>query len=105
MINYNVIIKKLNHGPKKYIAEIHYLDKIKKVTFGAKGYKDYTKYPSSVRDKHKKAYIARHKDNENWLNPLSAGFYARYILWNKPTIDKSIRNLNRRFINISVKLE
>ena len=31
------------------------------------------------------------------------GFYAKNILWNKPTITESIKDTNKRFKNISIK--
>ena len=50
----------------------------------------------------KNIYLDRHSKNENWNNPLTAGFYARHILWNEPTITESIRDTNRRFLNLHI---
>ncbi len=47
--------------------------------------------------KKKNAYIARHKVNENWNDPTSAGALARYILWNKKTLTDSIADFKQRF--------
>jgi hypothetical protein len=47
--------------------------------------------------KKKDAYIARHKVNENWNEPTSAGALARFILWNKKTLNESISDFKRRF--------
>ena len=52
----------------------------KHVDFGASGYDDYILSGNDVK---KKAYIARHRVNENWNDPYSAGTLSRYILWNK----------------------
>ena len=62
--------------------------------FGQKGAGDFTK----SGDEEKKAnYIARHRVNENWNDPKSAGALARFILWNKPTLSASIRDFKERF--------
>ena len=61
----------------------------------------------------KKSYIARHKPNQNWKDHTTAGFYAKNILWNKPTIEASIRDANarvlrvtnRKFPNLNIKLK
>ena len=55
---------------------------------------DYTKHRDPVR---KRRYIARHRVNENWDDPLTAGALSRYILWNKPTIRASAADYRRRF--------
>ena len=72
---------------KKY--EVHIGDKI--IHFGATGYEDFTTHKDPVR---KASYLARHR-NENWDDPETAGFWARWILWNKKTIGASIRDLRR----------
>ena len=77
------------------------IDDKKTVHFGAAGMSDYTKHKDKER---KERYLARHKNNEQWNNTLTAGFYATNILWNKPTITESIRDTNRRFKNINIKL-
>ena len=68
----------------------------KKVYFGASGYSDYTKHKDPKR---KDNYIKRHKKRENWsksgLN--TAGFWSRWLLWNKPTIEESLAFIADRF--------
>jgi len=66
----------------------------KTIHFGAKGMSDYTKHGDEER---KKRYLARHKANENWGNPKTAGSLSRYILWNKPTIQGSIKDFKNKF--------
>ena len=70
---------------------------VKRFIFGALGYMDYIqyyqKYGKEVADKKKKAYIARHKVNEKWNNKNTSGYYARWVLWNKPTIQESLRSI------------
>ncbi len=66
----------------------------KVVHFGQKGSSTYLDH--NDEDK-KKAYIARHKPNENWNNPLTAGSLALNILWNKKTLSASIADFKKRF--------
>jgi len=34
---------------------------------------------------------------QDWNDPLTKGFWSRWILWNKPTIDESINDIENRF--------
>ena len=43
------------------------------------------------------AYIARHRPNEDWNDPTTAGSLSRYILWEKPTLYQSIRAFKMKF--------
>ena len=70
--------------------------------FGAANYSDYTIHKDSER---KKRYLKRHRYNENWNDPTTAGYLSRWILWNKPTITESIKDTNNRFKNINIKLK
>lgn len=72
------------------------------IDFGAEGYSDYTKHKDKER---MKRYLLRHKKNENWgkTGIKTAGFWSRWILWNKPTLMQSIKNIERKFkIKITV---
>ena len=90
-----VVIKKSDKKDKKYDATI---DGKKTISFGAKGYSDFT----LSKDKGKKeAYIARHKVNEDWSDPETAGFYAKHLLWNKPTFQDSFKDLKKKFKTIT----
>lgn len=63
--------------------------------FGAAGYEDFTTH----RDLERRArYLERHgRGGEDWSDPTSAGALSRWILWNKPTIEASVRDFRRRF--------
>ena len=73
--------------------------------FGQAGYEDYT----TTNDKKRKdSYIARHSVNEDWSKKgiYSAGFWSRWLLWSKPTIKGSIKELQRKFgIKIIYKIK
>ena len=72
------------------------------LSFGAKGYQDYTQHRDFTR---KQSYFARHAKNEDWHTSglYTAGFGSRYLLWNLPSLKDSIKDVNRRF-NLDVKL-
>jgi len=89
-----VIIRPSKNKNKKFDAIIN--DK-KTISFGAAGMSDYTIHKDKER---KERYINRHKKNENWNDPKTAGFYAKNILWNKPTIGESIKDMNNKYKNI-----
>jgi hypothetical protein len=90
-----VVIKKSNKEGKKLMAVFTLENGRTRTThFGASGMDDYTK----TRDKaQKQRYLKRHRRNENWNNPLSAGALSRWILWNKETRGASISDFKRRF--------
>ena len=69
----------------------------RKIYFGAKGYSDYTIHKDPQR---KQRYIERHKDKENWTKSgiNTAGFWSRWLLWNKPTIETSYNDIKKRFL-------
>jgi hypothetical protein len=86
--------KKSNIIGKKYMVVIENEGKTKTIHFGASGYEDYT---TSKDDERKQRYLDRHRAREDWTNPLTAGFWSRWILWNKKTIDESLTDTRRRF--------
>jgi hypothetical protein len=98
---------KSSNSAKKWTAIFMVDDKEKKVDFGASGYRDYTLinnkdskfYLPKLVDRNvvKASYIRRHEKNENWNNPLTAGALSRFILWNKKTLNASIKDFKRRF--------
>lgn len=69
-------------------------DLVRRVQFGAAGYEDYTTHRD---DERRERYLTRHRNNENWKNPFTAGALSRWILWNKPTLAASIRDYKQRF--------
>lgn len=68
--------------------------KIKTVQFGSKGMSDFTIHKDKER---KQRYLDRHRKRENWNDPMTAGALSRWILWNKPTLDASIKDFKKRF--------
>jgi hypothetical protein len=62
--------------------------------FGAKGYSDFTIHNDPER---KKRYIIRHQKRENWTNIKTAGFWSRWLLWEKPSLMSAKKFMSRRF--------
>jgi hypothetical protein len=91
-------LQKSARSEKKY--QVRTLDD-RIVHFGASGYSDFTKHKDVDR---KARYIERHRQKENWgksgIN--TAGFWSRWLLWNKPTLAASIQDVQRRF-NIRIR--
>ena len=84
-----------SHLPKKkYDAHLTVDGRAKIVPFGAVGYSDYTQHQDSQR---KQRYLQRHQKREDWTNPLTPGFYSRWLLWNQPTLQGSEKSLRSRF--------
>jgi hypothetical protein len=69
----------------------------RKIYFGAAGMSDFTKHKDERR---KELYINRHKARENWEKSgiNTPGFWSRWLLWNKPTINESYADIKRRFL-------
>ena len=91
-----MVIEKATAKNKKWKA-IFYDDqgkKIKTVQFGSGGMSDFTIHKDKER---KQRYLDRHKKRENWNDPMTAGALSRWILWNKPTLDGSIKDFKKRF--------
>jgi hypothetical protein len=94
MIEFKLYISK--RKDKKLMVVFYNPDtlKTKTIHFGAKGYSDFTKHKDVKR---RELYLKRHEKNENWDNFQTAGSLSRYILWNKPTLDNSIKDFKKRF--------
>jgi len=94
-----VVIQKSDRADKKLDAVI---DGKKTIPFGQKNASDYTIHKNPQV---KSNYIARHKPREDWTDPRTAGFYSRFVLWNKPTLKQSVDDLNKKYKNINFSLK
>ena len=96
-----VIIKRSNKPDKKFDVVI---DNKKTVSFGFKSMSDFTLHKGPER---KARYIARHKSNEDWAKSgiKTVRFYAKHVLWNKPTLQASVNDLNHRYKKIKFILK
>ena len=89
-----IILRKRKNKSKKYDAIIDG----KTISFGSSPYSDFTIHKDEER---KQRYIDRHNKNEDWTK-LNAGSFSRFLLWNKPTLRESIKDMEKRF-NIKIK--
>jgi hypothetical protein len=82
---------------KKYKVII-YKDgsKLKTINFGDNRYNDYIEYnriDKNLANQRKRLYLIRHQ-NEDFNNFLTASYWSKNILWNKPTLELSIKVSN-----------
>ena len=103
----NKIILQISDRPgKKLVANVNG----KKVYFGAVKpdgipYSDYTEHKDPLR---KERFLARHekKERQFWGRDgiTTPSWWARWILWNQPSLQRSIDDVNRQFnLNIIFK--
>ena len=90
-----VVVKESTQKGKKYMAKMP----DKTVHFGAKGYEDSTQHKDENR---KEDYLKRHRRNEDWNDPSTAGFWAKHLLWTKPTLQKAAKALRTKGLNVVV---
>ena len=100
-------IYKSTNPKKKYMVKVTYQNKTKTIHFGATGYKDYIEYykeeGKDQANKKKSAYVARHKVNEDFNNPLTSGFWSVRILWNLPSLNASLKDTLNKFPNMKLE--
>ena len=93
-------VSKSTRQGKKYMAKVQSKDGKKTVHFGATDYKDFTQH----KDEDRKAnYLKRHKANEYWTDPKTAGFWARHLLWNRASLQASARELRSKGLQVSIR--
>lgn len=68
------------------------------VSFGAKGYEDFTNHQDTVR---RDRYLARHKNDPRSIK--TAGGLARDILWSKPSLQEAVRFAEKKH-NVKIRL-
>jgi hypothetical protein len=62
--------------------------------FGDATMRDYTQHGNPLR---RAGYLARHRANENWNDPQTAGALSRWILWETPNLQTNVRRFRQRF--------
>ena len=99
MVVRRVEVTRSKQQGKKF--EARFLDGGPSISFGQSGASDYTRNKDASR---KKAYIARHKKNEDWDDQESAGFWSRYLLWEKPTIRGAAKALRSKGLDVHLNV-
>ena len=92
----SVIIKASTKPEKKLMAVFTRDNGSKKTThFGSAGMDDYTKTKNKEQ---RKRYLDRHRKNEKWNQPETAGALSRWILWGNSTSRReNISAFKKRF--------
>ena len=88
-----ISIKKSNKTGKKLMATFETNGRRKVIHFGSAGMSDYTKHKDKKR---KLRYIKRHSKDLGTGNPSRAGYLSMFVLWNKISLQASIRDYRRR---------
>ena len=80
---------------KKYMVKFinQTTGRLNTIHFGAAGMSDYTLHKD---DKRKTLYIKRHI-NDNITDLNFAGCWSWWLLWNKKTLEASIKDMEKRF--------
>lgn len=91
-----VSIKRSTNPKKKLMAVFTRHDGSKRtVHFGSAGMDDYTKTKDKAQ---RKRYLDRHRKNESWDKPETAGALSRWILWGQTTSRReNIKLFKKRF--------
>lgn len=94
-----IYLSQSSRPEKKYMVLVDN----KVIHFGATGYSDLTQHKNKSR---KMNYENRHRSRENWTKSgiKTAGFWSKWLLWNKPTLSGSIKDIEKRFnVNIIIQ--
>ena len=97
-----VSIEQSDKPKYKYVATFEKDDKkLKRTYFGASGYGDFIQYskelPQKEAEEKKLSYQVRHLKDLDTKDPTRAGYLSYFLLWNKPTLEASIRDYKRMF--------
>lgn len=89
--------------PAKKLANGKLSKKTKIVRFGAAGYEDFTIHHD---EKRRLRYVTRHDGgNENWNDINTPAFWSRWLLWNKPSIEESIADIEEKHPEYRINYE
>jgi len=85
-----IYIKNSWRKDKRYVALI---DKFA-VHFGQQNAENYTIHKNPIR---KQRYILRHSATglEDWSNPLKPAYWSRWLLWHKPSLKDSAKDIEK----------
>ena len=93
-----ISLKKADDGKHKYVVSLlnEETKRINNIKFGAFGMNDFT-LTGDISAKQR--YEARHASREDWTKKgvLTKGFWSKWILWNKPTVDASLKETIKVF--------
>ena len=95
-MSYSFEVSDSNNKNKK-LKVVIYKDgiKVKTLHIGDNRYADYIQYyrsSPSIANERKRLYLLRHHKENNY-DIMSKSYWARYLLWNKPTLKESIQDI------------
>ena len=74
----------------------------RKVHFGAKCYQDFTQHGDDAR---RKNFLSRHgAGGQDWGNHETAGYWARWLLWEKPSLTGAAAALRKRGVKVKLRV-
>lgn len=91
-------LEKSHRKDKKWMVRKEYPEEGKRIHFGSSSFQS---FPEHKDEKRKDNYILRHYSNENWDDLTTAGAWSKGLLWNKPTLYDSIKDMEQYF-NIKI---
>ena len=92
-------VKRSTAKGKKYVAV---LPTGRRVHFGAAGMSDYTLHGDQAR---RKNYLARHGAvGQDWRDKGTAGYWSRWLLWEKPSLEGAARALRDKGVKVRLKV-
>ena len=98
-----VYMQPSSRSEKKYMVVFERNGRPTTVHFGATGYSDFTLHKDEER---RRRYDQRHRRRETWTKEGigTPGFWAKWILWSKPTLGSAVRHAEDKFnLRIIVK--
>ena len=95
-ITFKRLVKSPIDGKKWRVYLLNEEGRERHVDFGASGYQDYTQHNDAIR---KALYMLRHKSREDWTKAgiFTAGFWSRWLLWNRSSVSASLADVRERF--------
>jgi hypothetical protein len=93
---FDIALEYSDRKDKRYAVTVTFSGKNITIHFGSPNYENYTIHKDHNR---KINYLKRHAPREDWTisGISSAGFWSRWLLWNKPSIDESLKDMEKRF--------
>lgn len=96
------IITQSTRKNKRFMTTIydHQKRKIKVIHFGSPN-PTYGTFLDHQDEQRRQAYIKRHQSNEDWTDEgiHTSGFWSRWFLWSKPTINQALRETEKQAKN------
>lgn len=104
---WTAVLSKSPNPDKKWRVVVTDGEKQRTIDFGAVGYGDFMMFTASEGLEsgleHRDRYIDRHSSREDWTDPFTAGFWSRWVLWNNPTIEASIKTLTELGMEVVIR--